>query len=47
MGMRGATVSELLLTDCCVPESAVLGKVGDGFKVAMSGLDGGRIGIDA
>lgn len=47
MGMRGAAVSELILTDCRVPESAVLGKVGDGFKVAMSGLDGGRIGIAA
>ncbi len=45
MGMNGAAVSELILTDCVVPESAVMGKVGDGFKVAMSGLDGGRIGI--
>ena len=45
MGLNGAAVSELILTDCKVPESAVMGNVGDGFKVAMSGLDGGRIGI--
>ncbi len=47
MGIRGAAVSELIFTDCAVPESCVLGRVGDGFKVAMSGLDGGRIGIAA
>ena len=45
MGMNGAAVSELILEDCRVPESAIMGKVGDGFKIAMSGLDGGRIGI--
>lgn len=47
MGMNGAAVSELILDDCVVSESAIMGKVGDGFKVAMSGLDGGRIGIAA
>lgn len=47
MGIRGAAVSEVVFTDCAVPETAVLGKVGDGFKIAMSGLDGGRIGIAA
>lgn len=47
MGIRGAAVSELVFTDCKVPASAVLGNVGEGFKVAMSGLDGGRIGIAA
>lgn len=47
MGMRGAAVSELILEDCRVPESAIMGNVGDGFKIAMSGLDGGRIGIAA
>jgi butyryl-CoA dehydrogenase len=31
--------------NCKVPDSAVIGKVGDGFKVAMATLDGGRIGI--
>lgn len=47
MGIRGAAVSELILEDCRVPKNAVLGQVGDGFKVAMSGLDSGRIGIAA
>lgn len=47
MGMRGAAVSELILEDCRVSADTIMGKVGDGFKVAMSGLDGGRIGIAA
>jgi len=47
MGMRAAAVSELVLTDCVVPASAILGKEGDGFKVAMAGLDGGRIAMAA
>ena len=47
MGIRGAAVSELIFTDCRVHKSCILGKVGDGFKVAMGGLDSGRIGIAA
>ncbi len=47
MGIRCAAVSELIFTDCRVPASQVLGKVGEGFRIAMSGLDGGRIGISA
>ncbi len=47
MGIRGAAVSELVLTDCRVHKSCILGKVGEGFKVAMGGLDSGRIGIAA
>lgn len=47
MGLRAAAVSEVILDGCRVPESAVLGGVGNGFKIAMSGLDGGRIGIAA
>ena len=45
MGIRGAAVSELVLEDVRVPETAILGKLGEGFKIAMMGLDGGRIGI--
>lgn len=45
MGIHGSQTSEVILTDCRVPESAILGNVGDGFKIAMMGLDGGRIGI--
>ena len=45
MGIKGSETSELVLTDCKVPETAILSKLGDGFKIAMVGLDGGRIGI--
>ena len=45
MGIRGAAVSELILQDCRVHKSTILGKVGEGFKVAMGGLDSGRVGI--
>ncbi len=45
MGMNGAAVSELILDEVRAPKSAIMGKIGDGFKIAMSGLDGGRIGI--
>lgn len=47
MGIRGAAVSELILEDCRVRKEQVLGKVGRGFQIAMSGLDSGRIGIAA
>lgn len=47
MGIRGAAVSELILENCRVPKTQVLGKVGKGFHIAMSGLDSGRVGIAA
>ena len=47
MGIRGASVSELVLEDVRVPKTAILGQLGEGFKIAMMGLDGGRIGIAA
>lgn len=47
MGLRGSAVSELILDNVRVPEENVLGKLGEGFKIAMQGLDGGRIGIAA
>ena len=47
MGMNGAAVSELILEDCRAGEDTIMGKVGEGFKVAMAGLNGGRIGIAA
>lgn len=47
MGIRGAAVSELIFEDCIVPKSNLVGKEGEGFKIAMSALDGGRIGIAA
>jgi len=47
MGIRGSKSSQIFLDDVKLPASAVLGEVGGGFKVAMSTLDGGRIGIAA
>jgi alkylation response protein AidB-like acyl-CoA dehydrogenase len=47
MGIRAAHSTQLFFTDCEVPASQLLGKEGDGFKIAMSTLDGGRIGIAA
>ena len=45
LGIRGAPSAQLFLTDCVVPASARLGQEGEGFKLAMTALDGGRIGI--
>lgn len=45
MGIRGSATCEVILTDCRVPASAMLGREGQGFKIALSGLDCGRIGI--
>ena len=47
MGIRGSSTYELIFTDCRVPKENLLGKVGQGFKIAMHTLDGGRIGIAA
>ena len=46
-GMRANPVSSIVLTDCRVPKANLLGREGDGFKIAMAGLDTGRIGIAA
>ncbi len=45
MGIRGSSTSELIFEDCIVPKANLLGKEGEGFKIAMKTLDGGRIGI--
>lgn len=47
MGIRAAQVSELIFEDCFVPDSALIGNEGEGFKIAMKTLDGGRIGVAA
>jgi len=47
LGLRASDTSALILEDARVGEDAVLGEVGKGFAIAMSGLDGGRIGIAA
>lgn len=47
MGIRGSSTYELIFTDCRIPKENLLGKTGEGFKIAMHTLDGGRIGIAA
>jgi butyryl-CoA dehydrogenase len=47
MGIRGSSTCELIFDNVKVPKENLLGKRGDGFKIAMKTLDGGRIGIAA
>jgi short/branched chain acyl-CoA dehydrogenase len=44
---RGSNTAELFLDNCCVPDDAVLGNPGDGFKQMLATLDGGRLSIGA
>src|SRR5690606_29092512 len=43
----GSSTCELILKDVIIPKENLLGKEGQGFKIAMNTLDGGRIGIAA
>ena len=45
MGHRASVLNELIFDNCIVPADCLLGKEGEGFKIAMMELDGGRIGI--
>lgn len=45
MGLRGSSTVPQTFEDCFVPDDQVLGNLGDGFKLAMIALDGGRIGV--
>jgi alkylation response protein AidB-like acyl-CoA dehydrogenase len=47
LGMRASSTSEVLFTDCRLPESQLLGKAGEGFVDSLRILDGGRISIAA
>ena len=47
LGMRGSDTSELVFIDCEVPEANVLGAVGNGVNVLMSGLDYERVVLSA
>jgi len=47
MGIRSSQTMELIFQDVKVPVANILGKEGEGFKIAMTTLDGGRIGVAA
>jgi alkylation response protein AidB-like acyl-CoA dehydrogenase len=47
LGIRGSDTAQLLFQDCRIPAANLLGAAGDGFKIALSTLDGGRISIAA
>ena len=47
MGIRGSQTVELVLEDVVIPQSALLGKEGDGMKIAMKTLDSGRLMVAA
>jgi len=47
MGLRASDTVDLIFNDCRIPKENLLGKEGDGFKIAMKALDSGRIGIAA
>ncbi len=47
LGIRASSTCNLILEDCKIPKKNILGEEGQGFSIAMSVLDGGRIGIAA
>ena len=47
LGLRSADTAQLFFEECPIPDSALLGNVGEGFKIAMSSLDNGRYGVAA
>ncbi|MCA1040226.1 acyl-CoA dehydrogenase [Bacillus infantis] len=47
LGIRSSPTTEIIFEDCRVPKENMLGKEGEGFKIAMMTLDGGRNGIAA
>src|ERR671924_339327 len=47
MGLHGSDTASIALDDVEVPDAALMGQVGEGFKIAMSGLDSGRYSVAA
>jgi butyryl-CoA dehydrogenase len=47
LGIRGSDTAQLVFEDCRVPAANLLGEIGEGFRIALASLDGGRISIAA
>ncbi|WP_137937356.1 acyl-CoA dehydrogenase family protein [Chitinivorax sp. B] len=47
LGQRGSDTAQIAFDDCVVPAANLLGKEGDGYKIALANLESGRIGIAA
>ncbi len=47
LGIRASSTCELILEECAIPAAQVLGEAGNGYRIAMETLNGGRIGIGA
>lgn len=47
MGQKASDTAQIIFDNCKVPESAVVGTVGEGYKIALSNLEAGRLGIAA
>jgi alkylation response protein AidB-like acyl-CoA dehydrogenase len=45
MGLKGSVTNQIIFEDCVIPVENRLGEEGTGFKIAMTSLDGGRIGV--
>jgi acyl-CoA dehydrogenase len=47
MGLRGSNTCEIIFENCVVPEENLIGRKGSGFKIALKGIDAGRLAITA
>ena len=47
LGIKASSTTQIIFDDCIVPAENLLGEEGEGFKIAMKTLDGGRIGVAA
>ena len=47
MGIKGSATCELIFENCRIPKDNLIGKVNEGFKIAMKTLDAGRVGVSA
>jgi butyryl-CoA dehydrogenase len=45
MGQRSSDTAQILFENCCIPAENLIGDEGQGYRIALSGLEGGRIGI--